>query len=130
MKLDPAGDGGAARNNLDSELLQHLHSWPSYVVFGLTIISTILAFSGGNSPADRRLRKALVGLTGATFAQIAIGLYQARNGLPELAVGIHMVLAAVLVALVVTAWLSTREDPESVPGAGQSRQRETAASNS
>ena len=124
-----AGDGGAARNNLDSELLQHLHSWPSYIVFGLTVISTLLAYAGGQSTADRRLRRALTGLTAATFAQIAIGLYQARNGLPELAVGIHMVLAAVLVALVVTAWLSTREDRESVPGAGRSPQRETAASN-
>ena len=125
-----AGDGGAARNGLDSELLQHFHSWPSYVVFGLTLLGTILALTGGQSRADRRLRRAMLGLSATTFAQIAIGLYQARNGLPELAVGIHMVLAAVLVALVVTAWLSTREDSESVPGAGQLPQRETAESNS
>ncbi len=122
-----AGDGGAARNNLDSELLQHLHSWPSYIVFGLSVVVTVLALRGGGSSADGRLRRAMLGLTAVTIAQIGIGLYQARNGLPELAVGIHMVLAAVLVALVVTAWLSTREDPESVPGAGQSRQPETAA---
>ena len=124
-----AGDGGAARNGLDSELLQHLHSWPSYLVFGLTAWGTLLAIRGGDSIADRRLRRVMMALMTATLVQIGIGLYQARNGLPEIAVGIHMVLAAVLVALLTTAILSTREDAESVPGAGRGRQRETAASN-
>ncbi len=125
-----AGDGGAARNNLDSELLQHLHSWPSYVVFGLTLLATALAIRRDGSPSQMRLRRTLVGLTAVTLVQISVGLYQARNGLPELAVGIHMVLAAVLVALSVTAIFSTREDPELAPAADRLRQRETAASNS
>ena len=32
------------------------------------------------------------------LVQIAVGLYQARNGLPPLAVGVHMVLAALTAA--------------------------------
>ena len=27
-----AGDGGAARNGLDAEFMQHVHSWPAYVL--------------------------------------------------------------------------------------------------
>ncbi len=101
-----AGDGGAARNGLNSELLQHIHSWPSYAVFGLSVIALVWA----TRVALPRLRRTLVATVALVLAQIAIGLYQARNGLPELAVGIHMVLASVIVALVVSALLATREE--------------------
>ncbi len=125
-----AGDGGAARNGLNSELLQHFHSWPSYVFFTLVLVTLVLSTREGTGRSDSRLRKALSGLFGVTLVQIAVGLFQARNGLPELAVGIHLILAAVLVALTVTVWLSTREDPESVPRADQRPQTQTAATNS
>ncbi len=107
-----AGDGGAARNGLNSELLQHYHALPSYAVFGLTLLGLFGAFSATQSPATLRLRRVMLALTAAVGVQIAVGLIQARNGLPELLVGIHMVLASVLVALVVTALLSTRERPQ------------------
>jgi cytochrome c oxidase assembly protein subunit 15 len=107
-----AGDGGAARNGLNSELLQHYHALPSYAVFGLTLLGLFGALSATQSPAIARLRRVLLALTAAVGVQIAVGLIQARNGLPELLVGIHMVLASVLVALVVTALLSTRERPQ------------------
>lgn len=125
-----AGDGGAARNGLNSELLQHFHAWPSYVVFGLVVAGTWMALRQGRAASDRRLRRVMLGLVATTGVQIALGLYQANNGLPEVAVGVHMVLAAVLVALTVTAVLSTREDPESVPRAGQLPLRETESSSS
>jgi len=125
-----AGDGGAARNGLNSEVLQHFHSWPSYLFFALTVLTLFLSFREGSGPSDLRLRRALTGLFAVTVVQIALGLYQARNGLPELAVGIHLIVAAVLVALTVTVWISTREDPESVPRAGQRPQTQTATSNS
>ncbi|MGA1783838.1 MAG: COX15/CtaA family protein [Pontimonas sp.] len=125
-----AGDGGAARNGLDSEFLQHIHSWPSYAVLGLSVIAIALAWGSQATASQRRLRRALIGLGAAVAVQIAVGLYQARNGLPELAVGIHMVLASVLVALTVTALLATRRDTEEQELTGQRRQRETAASNS
>jgi len=125
-----AGDGGAARNGLDSEFLQHIHSWPSYAVLGLSVVAIALAWGSHVTASQRRLRRALIGLSAAVAVQIAVGLYQARNGLPELAVGIHMVLASVLVALTVTALLATRRDSEERESEGRRRQRETAASNS
>lgn len=121
-----AGDGGAARNGLDSEFLQHLHAWPSYLALALTIVLAVLAWSSRVvSPRYRRSITALLVITGV---QITVGLYQARNGLPELLVGIHLVLAAVLVAVVVSVLLSLRQDPAKEEEADQPRLPQTAAS--
>lgn len=106
-----AGDGGAARNGLNSELLQHIHAWPSYAVFGVSVIALVWSLR----LLVPRLRRTLIATVAVVLTQIGIGLYQARNGLPELAVGIHMVLASVIVALVVSALLATREE---VPARG------------
>ena len=104
-----AGDGGAARNGLDSWLLQHFHAWPSYVFLGLVVLATGLAwFASVGSPRFRRTTTALLVVT---VVQIGIGLYQARNGLPEVFVGIHMVMAAILVAITVSALLAQRAEP-------------------
>ena len=104
-----AGDGGAARNGLDSWLLQHFHAWPSYVVLGL--IMTLIAITRLPALAGDTLRRSITGAGAVALVQIGLGLYQARNGLPEWSVGLHMVLAAVLLALVSTALLSGREVP-------------------
>lgn len=120
-----AGDAGAARNGLDSWLLQHFHAWPSYVVLGLVVTLSALAwFAGVGSPGYRR---AMTGSLVVTLIQIGVGLYQANNGLPPLAVGIHMVLAAVLVACVVSGLLAQRE-PSREGVAGQFRLRGITAS--
>ena len=56
------------------------------------------------APDQRHLRLRLpvrrwaTALLAVEVVQIAVGLYQARNGLPELAVGVHMVLAALAAA--------------------------------
>ena len=122
-----AGDAGAARNGLDSWLLQHFHAWPSYIVLGLVVTLSALAwFAGVGSPGYRR---AITGSLAVTVGQILVGLFQANKGLPVLAVGIHMVLAAVLVAVVVTALLAQRE-PITEAAADQSPRRGTVASNS
>jgi cytochrome c oxidase assembly protein subunit 15 len=54
------------------------------------------------------LRRAVVGLLAIEAVQIAVGITQARLGLPEVLVGIHMVLACVLIALVTLTLLSMR----------------------
>ncbi|GAA2015656.1 COX15/CtaA family protein [Microbacterium ulmi] len=90
-----AGDGGAARNGLDPELMQHVHSWPAYVTFALTIVLLIGAF---RTPSPLRLRLWAGLLLGVELVQIAVGLWQARTGLPIVLVNIHMVLAVCLVA--------------------------------
>jgi cytochrome c oxidase assembly protein subunit 15 len=121
-----AGDGGAARNGLDSWLLQHFHAWPSYVVLGLVVTLCVLSWFAG--VGSLRFRRAITGALGVTGAQIAVGLYQARNGLPEFAVGIHLVLAAVLVALVVTVLVAQREQPVRAEAKDPAPPQQTATS--
>ncbi|QAY61945.1 heme A synthase [Microbacterium protaetiae] len=84
------------RNGFDATLLEHVHSWPAYTLFALTIALVIGASSfAAQAPAVRRWA---IGLLAVELVQIAVGLYQARNDLPPLAVGVHMVLAAIAVA--------------------------------
>lgn len=89
-----SGDPEAGRNGFDAELLSHLHSWPGYLLLGLTALLVVLAFW-----RSLPTRGWAVALLGVELVQVAVGVFQARNGLPELAVGVHMVLAAVSVAV-------------------------------
>lgn len=90
-----AGDGGAARNGLDPEFMQHVHSWPAYITFALTIV---LVAGAQRTPPALRLRLWTALLLAVELVQIVVGLWQARTGLPILLVNIHMVLAVMLVA--------------------------------
>ncbi|RZT64121.1 cytochrome c oxidase assembly protein subunit 15 [Microcella alkaliphila] len=90
-----AGDEGAARNGLDSELLQHIHSWPAYITGVLSLALMVWALRTGRSG----LQKATIALVAVEALQIVIGIAQARLGLPIILVGVHMVLACVLVAV-------------------------------
>lgn len=84
-----SGDEKVVRDGFDATLLSHVHAWPGYVLTALLLILLMWA-------ARAQLRPAvwLTVLTLVTGVQILIGVYQARNGLPPLAVGVHMVLAA------------------------------------
>lgn len=97
-----AGDSGAARNGLDSETLQHVHSWPAYALGALTLVMLLIAVREGYP------RRLLGGLLAVEAVQVAVGLTQSRLGLPEILVGAHMVLAAVLVSLATATILSFR----------------------
>lgn len=88
-----AGDGGAARNGLNPEFMQHLHSWPAYALFAVTVVLFAASF---RMPARLPLWTGL--LLGVELLQIVVGLWQARTGLPIALVNIHMVLAVMLVA--------------------------------
>ncbi|GAB2514614.1 cytochrome c oxidase assembly protein subunit 15 [Paramicrobacterium agarici] len=90
-----AGDQGAARNDLPPEIMQHVHSWPAYVMLGLTLVLFIAAWTRG----IRSPRVWLTWLVAAQGAQILIGVAQSRLGLPEILVGSHMVLACIVAAL-------------------------------
>lgn len=103
-----AGDAGAARNGLDSALLQHFHAWPSYIVLGLSVTLVGLSLLAGVGTA--RFRRTAIAVLSIVGVQIVVGLVQARNGLPEILVGIHMVLAAVAAALAVSLLLAARSD--------------------
>ena len=88
-----SGDAAAGRNGFESEVLEHVHAWPGYALLALTVVLLVGAW---------RLRLPTLRWVGALLVvelvQIAVGLYQARNGLPPLAVGVHMVLAALTAA--------------------------------
>jgi len=98
-----AGDDASARNGLDTELLQHIHSWPAYLTFALTVLLVLLA-SARRLPVVRWL----IALLSIELVQIGVGLIQANTGLPPLLVGIHMVLACLLVAAMTATVLSLR----------------------
>ncbi|WP_022878848.1 heme A synthase [Microbacterium sp. B19] len=89
-----SGDAAAVqRNGFDAEVLEHVHAWPGYALFALTLVIVALAWR-----LRLPVRRWATALLAVELVQIAVGLYQARNGLPELAVGVHMVLAALAAA--------------------------------
>ncbi|WP_447942840.1 COX15/CtaA family protein [Microbacterium aurum] len=90
-----AGDDAAARNGLDPIFWQHVHSWPAYVLFALTLVLFAASF---RMPQVLRLPLWTGLLLVIEIVQIAVGLWQARTGLPIVLVNIHMVLAVCLVA--------------------------------
>lgn len=88
------GDTGTKRNGLDTVLMEHLHSLPAYVVAGLVL----LLVGASIGIAVGVVRRYLMWLVAVVILQIAVGLLQVNTGLPEWLVGIHMVLASLLVA--------------------------------
>lgn len=88
-----SGDDDVVRTGVDASLLAHVHAWPGYALAALTVALTIWA-------GLKRLRPLpwLLTLLAIVLVQVAVGLYQARNGLPPLAVGVHMVLASLSAA--------------------------------
>jgi len=99
-----AGDAQTPRNGFNSTTVQHLHSYPAYALFGLTLALVAIAVVLRLQP----IRRMLGGLLLVEIAQIVVGIVQARLGLPEILVGIHMVLACVLVAAATAVELSLR----------------------
>lgn len=88
-----SGDADIQRAGFDATVLSHVHAWPGYLLGALTFVLLVWA-------AVRRLRPLpwLIVLFAVQLVQIAVGIYQARSGLPPLAVGIHMVLASLAAA--------------------------------
>ena len=89
-----AGDGGAARNGLDSEHLQTLHAVLAYATVFFTLLSLFLARAERAFGPARWATATLV----VIVCQIIVGVMQARHALPPVLVGIHMVLACLLAA--------------------------------
>lgn len=98
-----AGDVGTGRNGLAIDLMEHLHAWPSYALLATTVFLVVVAWRAKLN----RIRNWALWLLSAEVIQIAVGLYQARNGVPALSVGIHMVLSVVFLAIATALFLST-----------------------
>ncbi len=88
-----SGDANVIRDGFDATVLAHVHAWPGYILAVLVAAMTIAAWLLQLEP-----RGWLLVLTALIVVQVAVGVWQAREGLPELLVGIHMVLAALSAA--------------------------------
>ncbi|QIZ98861.1 COX15/CtaA family protein [Leifsonia sp. PS1209] len=99
-----AGDAKAPRNNLNPEILQHVHAIPAYVTFALTLVLVIASLRFTATKVRRYAALLLV----VELVQIAVGLIQANTGLPGVLVGVHMMLAASLAAAMTAVVLSLK----------------------
>ncbi|RKQ94318.1 cytochrome c oxidase assembly protein subunit 15 [Mycolicibacterium mucogenicum 261Sha1.1M5] len=88
-----SGDENVVRNGFDATFLSHLHSLPGYVTFALVVVLVAWAYSRKLRPLPWTMT-----LLAVLVVQILVGVYQARNGLPPVLVGVHMVLAALTAA--------------------------------
>ena len=100
-----SGDPNAGRNGFNAELLEHIHAWPGY----LTFVGALALFIGSFRYA-RHLTGWTATLLVVVLVQVAVGLWQARTGLPIALVAIHMTLAALLAA-VMTVIVLRRNEP-------------------
>ena len=104
-----AGDIDTPRNGLELEIWQHYHSWPGYVMLGLLTLQLLSQwFVSRKLWGDLATRILLLTFTFAAM-QAIVGILQARMGVPALLVGIHMLGAASLSALVTFQLLSARK---------------------
>ncbi|GAA3948724.1 COX15/CtaA family protein [Microbacterium soli] len=88
-----SGDAAITRDGFDATALAHVHSWPGYLLAALVLVLTISAWALRLPP-----RGWLLVLILAILVQVAVGVLQARTGLPPVLLGIHMVLAALSAA--------------------------------
>ncbi len=95
-----SGDANVVRNGFDATVLAHVHSWPGYVLAGLVLLLSLAAWIQRLQP-----RRWLLVLAAVIVLQVVVGVIQAREGLPALLVGIHMVLAALSAATYVVVVL-------------------------
>ncbi len=94
-----SGDANVVRNESAWDVFVHIHA---YLGYALALAIVVLVVGGFVARAWRFGWSALAVVVWVGV-EIAIGLTQARIGLPPLLVGTHMVLAAIGVALLV--WL-------------------------
>lgn len=103
-----SGDAQSVRNGLDLLVWQHYHSYPAYLTLGLALWAMIDYLR-----RDKGLFKSLesnvaVLLVGVLTYQAIIGVAQARLGVPAILVGLHMLGATVILALLSFQWLMAR----------------------
>jgi cytochrome c oxidase assembly protein subunit 15 len=88
-----SGDAEVLRRGFDATVLAHVHSWPGYILAVLVATLTVSAWLLRLPP-----RRWLLVLVLAILVQVAVGVWQARAGLPPVLVGTHMVLASLSAA--------------------------------
>lgn len=96
-----SGDAGeVARHTFDPYVITRFHAAPVYLMVAATLAALVLSVRRGWPAAVRRILTVLAVLL---VVQAAIGYYQFGNGVPVLAVALHMAGAAALAAVVTMA---------------------------
>lgn len=103
-----SGDENIRRTGFDATVLAHVHSWPGYLLFVLALV--ILVISWMRRLPTRRWATAFLALL---IVQIVVGIWQARDALPPVLVGIHMVIAALSAAAYTVLVLRMKSPAES-----------------
>lgn len=104
-----AGDANTPRNGFNIEIWQHYHSYPGYLMAVLISVQLFFQFRLSKKLFGDLPTRVLVILFLVTIAQATLGIIQARLGVPALLVGIHMLGAAVLAALITFQLLFLRQ---------------------
>jgi len=106
-----SGDAESARNGLDLELWQHMHSYPGYALLLINLIQLVL-LANRDKGQERSYQLKVSGLLlVVSIAQAIIGVVQARLGVPPVLVALHMLGASVICALLTLQWLAIRGKP-------------------
>lgn len=93
-----AGDADVtARHAFDPYWVTRFHTGPAYLLLAATVAGIV---AGGRARWPRRIRGGLALLGALLVVQGLIGYYQYFNGLPVVAVAVHLVGAAAVVAVV------------------------------
>jgi cytochrome c oxidase assembly protein subunit 15 len=103
-----AGDIDTPRNGFDLEVWQHYHSWPAYALLLLLLVQFASQFKATRSIWKDLPTRILLLTVLVTIGQAIVGVAQARMGVPPLLVGIHMLGAASLCALITFQFLAAR----------------------
>ena len=101
-----AGDAMTPRNGLDLEIWQHYHSYPGYLMLGLIALQLYLQTGQAGFFIANLATRSLVLLLGVTILQALVGVLQARLGVPEFLVALHMLGAAVLSSMLTFQYLT------------------------
>jgi cytochrome c oxidase assembly protein subunit 15 len=101
-----AGDALTPRNGLDLEIWQHYHSYPGYLMLGLIALQLYLQTRHTGFSIANLATRSLMLLLGVTILQALVGVAQARMGVPEYLVALHMLGAAVLSSMLTFQYLA------------------------
>lgn len=89
-----SGDPRAGRTGFDPELMSQLHADAVFLLVGISVAVLIVSHVW----RAQKLRRAATTLVALEVGQGVVGYVQYFNGLPEVLVGIHLLLAALLMA--------------------------------
>ncbi|HEU0256513.1 MAG TPA: COX15/CtaA family protein [Microbacteriaceae bacterium] len=105
-----SGNADVRHHLFNAVVMAHVHSGPAYALLAVSIVLVI-----GMARARLRPLGWSIGLLVLLLIQIPLGIYQARDGLPAVAIESHMLLAALITATMAILVMRLRV-PAAAPG--------------